>query len=173
MNRAEAYSAIIHIVLTHYPSAQGIYRFGTFGTENEWPDSDVDIAVLLPPEQAGNEKNLVLSQCRFDLEAALSKPVDLLNARQVSTVFQVQIVGGGELIHCADRNAVDEFEMLVLSYYQKLNDERRGILEAFKRTKSSAIKSRSFSVVSNARVRNMGPIPMVSRKITQYRTRRY
>jgi PHD/YefM family antitoxin component YafN of YafNO toxin-antitoxin module len=31
-------------------------------------------------------------------------------------------------IYCADAYAADEFEMLTLSYYQKLNEERREIL---------------------------------------------
>ena len=125
---------IPQIVLLHYPSVQGIYKFGSYGTEGERPDSDVDISLLLPHEQARKEKSLTLSQCRFDLEVALCKTVDLLNARQVSTVFQMEIVSCGELIYCADRYAVDEFEMLVISYYQKLNEERREILEAFYRT---------------------------------------
>ena len=120
--------------MLHYPAVQGIYLFGSYGTDDEWPDSDIDIALLLPPEQSVKEENLILSQCRFDLEDALSKAVDLLNARQVSTVFQVEIISHGELIYCADRYAVDEFEMLVISYYQKLNDERREILEAFYKT---------------------------------------
>jgi uncharacterized protein len=87
----------------------------------------------LPHEQAKKEKNLILSECRFELERTLSKQVDLLNSRLVSTVFQKEIIGG-RLIHCADLFAVDEFEMLVLSYYQKLNEERKGILESFYRT---------------------------------------
>ena len=45
-------SLIVRIVLEHYPEAQATYLFGTYGTVDEWPDSDVDIAVLLPPEQA-------------------------------------------------------------------------------------------------------------------------
>ncbi len=124
---------IIKIVCEHYPAVQGIYLFGTHGTEAQWPDSDIDIALLLPPEQAKQEGSLILSRCRFDLEDALHKEVDLLNARDVSTVFQKEIIGGS-LIHCADRYAVDEFEMLVVSYYQKLNEERREILEAFLKT---------------------------------------
>ena len=43
---------IVRTVLRHYPDTQAIYLFGSYGTENEWPDSDVDIALLLPPEQA-------------------------------------------------------------------------------------------------------------------------
>jgi predicted nucleotidyltransferase len=127
-------AVIIKIVLSYYPAVQGIYLFGSYGTEDEWPDSDIDIALLLPPEQAKQEKNLILSPCRFELEKVLHREVDLLNVRQVSTVFQKEIIGYGRLIHGADRYAVDEFEMLVISYYQKLNEERQGILESFHKT---------------------------------------
>ena len=121
-------------MLSYYSAVQGIYLLGSYGTEDEWPDSDIDIALLMLPEQAKQEKNLILSPCRFELEKALYREVDILNARQVSTVFQKEIVGRGRIIHGADRYAVDEFEMLVISYYQKLNEERRGILESFHRT---------------------------------------
>ncbi len=124
---------IIRTILAHYPQAQAIYLFGSYATTDEWPDSDVDVALLLPPEQAKAEQNLLLSQCRFDLEDALRKEVDLLNARQVSTVFQKEIVSG-DCIYNTDPYAVAEFEMLVISYYQKLNEERRDILAEFQRT---------------------------------------
>ena len=122
------------IIQTHYPAIQGIYLFGSHGTENQWPDSDVDIALLLPHDQAKREKHLFLSSCRTDLETALKKEVDLVNLRQVTTVFQKEIIENGRLICRTDAYAVDEFEMLVISYYQKLNEERRGILEEFFRT---------------------------------------
>ncbi|MCU0615051.1 MAG: nucleotidyltransferase domain-containing protein [Desulfobacterales bacterium] len=121
---------IISIVLMHYPAIQGIYLFGSHASGNQWPDSDIDIALLLPHEQAKIEKNLFFSRCRFDLEDALEKPVDLVNARMVSTVLMKEIIFSN-LIFCADRYAVDEFEMLTLSYYQKLNQERKEILDAF------------------------------------------
>lgn len=130
----EPVATIIDIVLCHYPEVQGIYLFGSFGTEYEWPDSDIDIALLLPPGQAKQEKNLALSQCRFDLEEVLNKQVELLNVRLVSTVFQKEVIYNGRLIYAAEPYAVDEFEMLVISYYQKLNEERRDILNSFLRT---------------------------------------
>ncbi|MBK6563551.1 nucleotidyltransferase domain-containing protein [Candidatus Amarobacter glycogenicus] len=37
----------MRIILQHYPTTQAIYLFGSFGTADEWPTSDVDIAVLL------------------------------------------------------------------------------------------------------------------------------
>lgn len=124
---------IIKTILANYPDVEGIYLFGSCAQDAAGPDSDIDIAVLLPHEKAKKEKNLILSRCRFDLEKALHLNVDLLNARRVSTVFQKEIISG-KLIFCADQYAVDEFEMLTLSYYQKLNQERAGILEDFRKT---------------------------------------
>ncbi len=54
--------------------------------------------------------------------------MDLVNLRQVSTVFQKEIVMAERRIYCADQYAADEFEMLTISFYQKLNEERAGIL---------------------------------------------
>ena len=125
---------IIKTILLYYPVVQGIYLFGSYATGQERADSDLDIALLLPHELAKHENNLILSECRFALEDALHLEVELLNARQVSTVMQKEIIGG-KMIHGPDQQAVEEFEMLVLSYYQKLNEERKDIIEAFRRTK--------------------------------------
>ena len=86
---------IVRTILEHHPAAQAIYLFGAYGTADEWPDSDVDIAVLLPPEEARQEPQLMLTPCHYALADALGKPVDLLNAREVSTVFQKEIIKAG------------------------------------------------------------------------------
>ena len=123
---------IVETVLRHYPTVQGIYLFGSYSAGNAWPNSDVDVALLLPPAEA-KTGSLALSPCHLELAETLHKEVDLVNLRQVSTVFQMEIIYG-KLLYCADRYAVDEFEMLTLSYYQKLNEERQEILEAFYET---------------------------------------
>ncbi len=99
-------------------------------TEDEWPDSDIDLALLLPPVEAKQVRHLVMSDCAIELARVLDKEVDLLNARTISTVFRKEIVTKGRLLYCADRYAVDEFEMLTLSFYQKLNEERGEIIES-------------------------------------------
>ncbi|HXJ92171.1 MAG TPA: nucleotidyltransferase domain-containing protein [Terriglobia bacterium] len=125
---------IVRIILEHYPATQAIYLFGTYGMPDEWPDSDVDLAVLLPPEDTRRKPHLMLTSCQFALQDALGKSVDLLNARRVSTVFQKEIVQNGRRIYSSSDNAVAEFEMLTLSLYQKLNEERKAILESFEET---------------------------------------
>lgn len=128
------YEEIVRIVLKYYPTTQAVYLFGNYGTADEWPDSDVDVAVLLPPDDARRHPFLMLTPCHFALEKTLTKSVDLLNARQVSTVFQKEIIASGRLLYGIDEDVVTEFEMLTLSKYQKLNEERRSILESFEET---------------------------------------
>lgn len=123
-------SIIIETVLEHYPEVQAIYLFGSYGTEQEWPESDVDIAMLLPPEKSVTAGLLMMSDLRFELESKLKKEVDLINLRLVSTVLQKEVVAADRRIYAGDRYAAEEFEMLTLSYYQKLNEERAEIVES-------------------------------------------
>lgn len=123
-------AAIVQTVRLYYPMVQGVYLFGSCMTEDEWPDSDVDLALLLPAVEAKQQRQLAVSDCALELARILGKEVDLLNARTVSTVFQKEIVTKGRLLYCSNRFAVDEFEMLTLSYYQKLNEERAEIIES-------------------------------------------
>jgi len=116
--------------LTHYPDVQAIYLFGSHGTNDEWADSDVDIALLLPHATAKQNNYLSQTDLQWELERLLGKQVDLINLRQVSTVFRKEIVMADRRIFCADNYAADEFEMLTISFYLKLNEERAGILAA-------------------------------------------
>jgi uncharacterized protein len=125
---------IVQTILSYYPQTQAIYLFGSYGTDQEWQDSDVDIALLLHPATAKEAGNLSLSPLHLALAAVLGKNVDVINLRQASTVFQKEIIMAERRIFCANPYAADEFEMLTLSYYQKLNEERREILAEFART---------------------------------------
>lgn len=118
--------AIVHTVLRHHPDAQAIYLFGSYGTGDEWPDSDVDIALLLPPGQA--HPMLAMSLLCSELGSLLEKSIDLIDLRGVSTIFQNEILSADRRIYTGDPYAADEFEMLVLSFYQKLGQERAEIL---------------------------------------------
>jgi uncharacterized protein len=120
--------AIIRTVLEYYPDVQGIYLFGSYGTADEWPDSDVDIALLIQPLEAKKTGTLVMSELHTVLESLLRKDVDLVNLRLVSTVLQKEVVAADRRIFAGDEYAADEFEMLTLSLYQKLNEERVGIV---------------------------------------------
>jgi len=88
----------------------------------------VDIALLLPPGHAKAIRVLAMSPLCCKLGSLLEKPVDLINLREVSTVFQKEIIAADRRIHTGNAYAADEFEMLVLSFFQKLSQERAEIL---------------------------------------------
>ncbi len=119
---------MVETVLSDYPDTQAIYLFGSWGTEDEWPSSDVDMAALLPPLRAKAVDFWGWNDLAMRLGSITHKSVDLLNVRRVSTVFQKEVIMADRRIFCADEYAADEFEMLTLSFYQKLNQERAEVL---------------------------------------------
>lgn len=133
-DHATRVAAIVAAIRAAYPDVQAIYLFGSWGTEDEWPSSDIDIAMLLPPQHAKALGTMELIQTQTRLSSLLKKPVDLLNLRQVSTVFQKEVVMADRRIDTGDEYAAEEFEMLTLSFYQKLNEERAEILAEGRRS---------------------------------------
>lgn len=118
---------IVQALLKSCPDAQAIYLFGSYADHTTHPESDLDVAVLRPPLS----EKLDLWNLFSELHGALGVEVDLIDLRRVSTVFQNEIIRTGRRIYCCDAPVCDEFEALVLSQYQKLNQERREILQEF------------------------------------------
>lgn len=126
---------LVEIILKDFPATQAIYLFGSYARGEQRADSDVDMAVLLPMDIALAARDLRLSDTALRLSKQLRVDVDLVNLRLVSTVFQNQIIHSGKLLFSGDERARQEFEMLSLSFYIKLNEERAGILRQFRETK--------------------------------------
>ena len=115
------------MITRFFPEVQAVYLFGSYGTEDERPESDVDLAILLPPAHSCRTGQLL--ELMGKLVDEFGKPVDLIHLRAANTVFQKEIVMADRRIYCADQFAADEFEMMMLSAYQKLNEERKEIIE--------------------------------------------
>jgi predicted nucleotidyltransferase len=126
---------LVEIILRDFPSAQAIYLFGSHARGEQRRESDVDLAVLLPVDAARAAGDLRLSDTALALSRRARRDVDLVNLRLVSTVFQNQIVHTGTLLYCGDERARQEFEMLTLSSYIKLSEERADILRQFSETR--------------------------------------
>jgi predicted nucleotidyltransferase len=130
MNR----QGIIDVILRHHPEVQAIYLFGSYGTEYQTPDSDIDLALLLPYSPR-KQVPLIRSDCRDELSANSAREVDLIDLRNADTVFQNETFRTGRLLQSNDEDARLAFEALVLSLYQKLQEERSGILEQIMESK--------------------------------------
>lgn len=98
-----------------------IYVFGSWGTPLARRDSDMDIAFLASDPQ----DPVAVFDAANDLASALGVEVDLVDILRASTVMRKEILRTGEVIHAAHERAWREFEMLTLSDYARLNEERR------------------------------------------------
>lgn len=125
-------------ILAAHPDTQAIYLYGSWGTEYQRQDSDLDIAVLLPHDEAKRvsrrEWRLLAVEVAAAAAAAKVGRAELINLRCVDTTFQIKIMSADRLIHCTDEDARINFEALALSMYQdhnyRLAKMRKEIIES-------------------------------------------
>ena len=127
-------SQVTELIQSYHNEIQAIYLFGSAINYQLQPNSDIDIALLLPHQVAKKLNNLSMSPLHLELTHYFQRDVDLINLREVTTVFQYLIVNRGKIIYYRDKTTYRTFEMLTWSFYQKLNEERAEILEAFFKT---------------------------------------
>ena len=105
-----------------------IYLFGSYAKGKERPDSDLDLAFLSSKEIDDYQRFLTAQK----LASKLNIEVDLIDLKKASTVFKAQIIQG-KLLYAEDEKQKQEFEMLTLKKYARLNEERKEIIDKIER----------------------------------------
>ena len=62
----------------------------------------------------------------------LKKDVEIINLKDISTVFAAQIVSTKDILYTKDENFRVSYDIRVLKDYIKLNEERRLILDTIR-----------------------------------------
>ena len=120
----------IQILRNKLPGLIAVVAFGSFGTEYERHDSDLDLAILLkePDNSVDPVKLWNLSQ---EIAKAIGRDVDIINLRQASTVFSYQVLTSGNTVYCSNEMILANFENLIMSMYLRFQEERKDILKDF------------------------------------------
>lgn len=105
-----------------------IYLFGSYARGEARDDSDIDIAIYTDIERNSYELLLLANK----LSLFLKQDVEIVNMKDISTVFAAQIVSTGEILYCKDDYLRQEYSMLTLKKYAKLNEERKVILDTIR-----------------------------------------
>ncbi len=122
---------ITGILRSEIPDIIGIYLFGSQVDNTSRDDSDYDFAFLTSrPEQFDPVYLFDLSN---KLATTLSADVDLIDLYAVSLDLRFEIVTKGARIYCDDKTACDTFDMITISMYQRFEEERKPLIEAFKK----------------------------------------
>ena len=124
---------IIQILRSSILDLKGIYIFGSRAFNEALPSSDWDIAFLNKDEILDPVKKW---EVQLNLENELNSDVDLVDLKNASTVFRFEIISNSQRIWTGDAEYCAVFEMLTFSMYQRLQWERREILEEVRKRKS-------------------------------------
>ncbi len=118
---------IVETIVSSFPEVQGIYLFGSHATNSSTHNSDMDVAFL------ALEGNVILPLQLFhvktELEVKFRKDIDLIHLNSASTVFQFQIVTTAKQLFAKNPTFLLRYEAMVLSRYQRFNEERKEIIE--------------------------------------------
>ena len=101
-----------------------IYLFGSFGTPSQHQESDIDIAFLPTLATDPVECFRIAGQ----LSERFGRQVDLVNLTQANTVFAKEVLRTGTPIASISPALQQQFEMLTLADYARLNEERQAVL---------------------------------------------
>lgn len=110
----------VHAVL---PEVRAVTLFGSRAEGGGRPDSDVDVAVLLP-QRADPVR---LWQAGEEIARRLGIDVDLVDLRAASTVMQYQIVTTGRRLF-AEGAEPDLYETFILAEMCALNEARAPLI---------------------------------------------
>lgn len=121
-----AHDIIADAVVGLLPNSKLLYLFGSQATSSATSMSDIDIAVLLPQKLDPIER----FEYQEKLASLFSRDLDLVDLLSASTVLQHQVIQTGTLLR-GNATEQTQFEMQVLSMYQRLNEERSAILEQY------------------------------------------
>jgi predicted nucleotidyltransferase len=128
--RERVLSAVRDSVLEALPDAVAIYVYGSIARGDEGPGSDVDVAVLLPPQRRIDDPLGLMSA----IAARVGRDVDVVDLRGASDTLRGEVLREGRTVFAADADAVLDWEASAMSRYARHREEIRDLLGDFGRT---------------------------------------
>lgn len=122
-------SAIVNYLIRKF-NAHTVILFGSAAREELRQDSDVDIAFIsaLPAPSAYE-----LFMASSELADLVNNEVDLIYFPNANPVFKAQIIGTGEVLYDSEPFLRQTAFMIALKEYALLNDERKEIVERYRK----------------------------------------
>lgn len=105
-----------------------IILFGSFAKGTAREDSDIDLAYFSSQQLSSYERFILAG----DLALIAGREIDLVDMKQIDTVFTMQIFSEGMPIYIKDKNEFIRQRMRAYSMYAALSEQRAPILDAIK-----------------------------------------
>lgn len=105
-----------------------ILLFGSHAKGTARAESDIDLAYFSERELSSYERFILAA----DLSGLAGQEVDLIDIKQIDTVFNMQVFADGKPIYMQDENEFVRQQMRAYSMYVTLNEQRAPIVETIK-----------------------------------------
>lgn len=105
-----------------------IILFGSFAKGTYHEESDIDLAYF-SQEQLSSYERFILAG---ELAEIAGREVDLVDLKQIDTVFTMQIFSQGIPIYIQDKNEFTRQKIRAYSMYATLSEQRANIIESIK-----------------------------------------
>lgn len=105
-----------------------IMLFGSFAKGTIHNESDIDLAYFSKQPLSSYERFVLAG----DLAVITGREVDLIDLKQIDTIFTMQIFEQGKPIYINDENEYTRQKMRAYSMYATLNEQRAPVIEAIK-----------------------------------------
>ncbi|TVQ29132.1 MAG: nucleotidyltransferase domain-containing protein, partial [Wenzhouxiangella sp.] len=115
-------------VLAEVPDCLAIYVYGSRAGDQARTDSDLDVAVLLPPDSQLPDRLTLAAR----LASRLNVEVDMVDLRRASDVLRREVLASGIRIHDARPDEVLEWEAQALTRYGHYRYEVADLLADFR-----------------------------------------
>ena len=119
------------ILIKKIPDIIGIYVYGSYATERQTSESDLDIAIysktLIDPVK--------LYEIAQEIASSINTDVDLIDLKDTSDILAFQIINEGKRVYCTDEDQLNMLENTIDSKYIRLSETIEPIVEDIKKRK--------------------------------------
>lgn len=115
------------ILLAREPEISAIYVYGSFARGDMRPDSDFDLAVLLPPGKRFADKLELMAA----ISRAVHRDVDLVSLREAGLDLIREVLREGYLLFDRDKALTLAWEAERMTEYSDFNPRRAALLDMY------------------------------------------
>ncbi|MEP7245707.1 MAG: nucleotidyltransferase domain-containing protein [Gammaproteobacteria bacterium] len=109
------------------PDAWAVYVYGSFARGDEWPDSDLDLAVLLPPRAELQDKLTLIAE----VSQQVGREVDIVSLRSASLDLVHELLREGRPLLVRRAGDVLGWEAERMTDYADFSPRRADILAQY------------------------------------------
>ncbi|HEU4427558.1 MAG TPA: HepT-like ribonuclease domain-containing protein [Myxococcota bacterium] len=128
--RERVFSAVRDSVLGALSDAMAIYVYGSYARGDDWPSSDVDVAVLLPPKRRIDDPLGLMAS----IAARIGRDVDVVDLRAAGDTLRGEVLRDGHTVFASNAETVLDWEACAMTRYARHQEEIRDLLDDFRRT---------------------------------------